>query len=68
MELQFFAGEKTERATPKKKQDERQKGKVAKSQDVNTAILLLFAFIILFVFGNVMRNSMTTLYEQSFTE
>ncbi|UJL47952.1 flagellar biosynthesis protein FlhB [Virgibacillus sp. NKC19-16] len=68
MDLQFFAGEKTEKATPKKKHDERQKGKVAKSQDVNTAILLLFTFIILFVFGNAMRNSMTTLYEHSFTE
>ncbi|WP_449353939.1 flagellar biosynthesis protein FlhB [Virgibacillus natechei] len=68
MELQFFASEKTEKATPKKKQDERQKGKVAKSQDINTAILLLFTFITLFVFGNAMRNSMTTLYERSFTE
>ncbi|MUK89899.1 flagellar biosynthesis protein FlhB [Ornithinibacillus sp. L9] len=68
LDLQFFAGEKTEKATPKKRQDERKKGKVAKSQDVNTAILLLFSFIILFVFGGFMKNGMTTLYQQSFTE
>ncbi|PAV30016.1 flagellar biosynthesis protein FlhB [Virgibacillus profundi] len=68
MDLQFFAGEKTEKATPKKRQDERKKGKVAKSQDINTAFLLLFVFIILIVFGSSMKNTMTTLYEQTFTE
>lgn len=68
MDLQFFAGEKTEKATPKKRQDERKKGKVAKSQDINTAILLLFSFIILVVFGSSMKNGMTSLYEHTFTE
>ena len=68
LDIQFFAGEKTEKATPKKRQDERKKGKVAKSQDVNTAILLLFSFSILFIFGGMMKNSMTTLYRQTFTE
>ena len=38
LDLQFFAGEKTEKATPKKRNDARKKGQVAKSQDVNTAI------------------------------
>lgn len=68
VDLQFFAGEKTERATPKKRQDERKKGKVAKSQDVNTAILLLFALMTLIIFGSSMKDTMTTLYEQFFTE
>jgi flagellar biosynthetic protein FlhB len=68
MDLQFFAGEKTEKATPKKRQDERRKGKVAKSQDVNTAILLLFAFIILVVYGPYMKDIMTALYTHTFTE
>lgn len=68
MDLQFFAGEKTEKATPKKRQDERRKGKVAKSQDVNTAILLLFAFIVLIVFGPFMKDTMTALYTHTFTE
>ncbi|MEC5422677.1 flagellar biosynthesis protein FlhB [Virgibacillus sp. C22-A2] len=68
MHLQFFAGEKTERATPKKKLDQRKKGKVAKSQDVNTAFLLLFVFTILVVFGNSIKNTMTSLFEHTFTE
>ncbi|MBM7598579.1 flagellar biosynthetic protein FlhB [Virgibacillus halotolerans] len=68
LDLQFFAGEKTEKATPKKRQDERKKGKVAKSQDINTAILLLSALMTLIIFGSSIKNTMTTLYEQSFTE
>ncbi|MFC2950094.1 flagellar biosynthesis protein FlhB [Virgibacillus sediminis] len=68
MNLQYFAGEKTEKATPKKRQDERKKGKTAKSQDVNTAILLLFSFIILFVFGGYILENMLKSFEYSFTE
>lgn len=68
LDLQFFAGEKTEKATPRKREDERKKGKVAKSQDVNTAILLLFAFMILGIYGSTMKNQMTSLYEYTFTE
>ncbi|MGJ9458874.1 flagellar biosynthesis protein FlhB [Oceanobacillus sp. CF4.6] len=68
LDLQFFAGEKTEKATPKKRLDERKKGKVAKSQDINTAILLLFCFIGLFVFGGYMLEHMTGFYQKSFTE
>src|SRR5699024_10148196 len=68
LNLQYFAGEKTEKATPKKREDERKKGKVAKSQDVNTAILLLLSFITLAVFGTSMKNGMTSVYRHSFTE
>lgn len=68
LDLQFFAGEKTEKATPRKREDEREKGKVAKSQDVNTAILLLFAFITLAVYGSSMKDQMTSIYKYTFTE
>ncbi len=45
--LQFFAGEKTEPATQKKRQDVRKKGQVFKSQDliVSASILLGFGLI-----------------------
>lgn len=68
LNLQYFAGEKTEKATPKKREDEREKGKVAKSQDINTAILLLACFIILFAFGTFMKEGMTSVYRYTFTE
>lgn len=68
LDLQYFAGEKTEKATPKKRNDERKKGKVAKSQDVNTAILLLFCLSTLFLFGDYMLENMTGVFQRSFTE
>src|SRR5690625_4158749 len=68
LDLQYFAGEKTEKATPKKREDEREKGRVAKSQEINTAILLLFAFIILAVMGSFMKETMSSLVFLSFTE
>ncbi|SER06757.1 flagellar biosynthetic protein FlhB [Gracilibacillus ureilyticus] len=68
LDLQYFAGEKTEKATPKKRQDARKKGQVAKSSDVNTAILLFFVFIILLVIGQSLGNTMTGMYSKSFTE
>lgn len=67
LDLQFFAGEKTEKATPKKREDERKKGRVAKSQDVNTALLLLFSFIMLASFGSFMRVQMMDMYTGVFT-
>ncbi|WP_093212296.1 flagellar biosynthesis protein FlhB [Sediminibacillus albus] len=68
LDLQFFAGEKTEKATPKKRQDSRKKGQVAKSQDVNTAILLFFVFLLFIVLGGYLKNIMTGMYQHSFTE
>ncbi|WP_226034932.1 flagellar biosynthesis protein FlhB [Aquibacillus saliphilus] len=68
LDLQFFAGEKTERATPKKRQDSRKKGQVAKSQDVNTAILLFFVFVLFIVIGDYLKNIMMGMYQKTFTE
>ena len=55
MSLQFFAeegpgGEKTEEATPKKLEDARKEGQVAKSQELTTAVALIMLFAIIKVF------------------
>ncbi|WP_423410040.1 flagellar biosynthesis protein FlhB [Heyndrickxia sp. MSNUG] len=65
LDLQFFAGEKTEKATPKKKQDARKKGQVAKSQDVNTAVVLLAVFLFLMFFGKTMTERMIGVLRQA---
>jgi len=54
LDLQFFAGEKTEKATPKKRQDARKKGQVLKSQDVTAGVLLLITFFFLLFFAPFM--------------
>ncbi|KMY49462.1 flagellar biosynthesis protein FlhB [Peribacillus loiseleuriae] len=64
LNLQFFAGEKTEKATPKKKQDSRKKGQVAKSQDVNTAINLLAVFLLLLFIGPYMLGKISSLLSE----
>ncbi|TYS61622.1 flagellar biosynthesis protein FlhB [Sutcliffiella horikoshii] len=66
LDLQYFSGEKTEKATPKKKQDTRKKGQVAKSADVNTSFLLIAVFLCLFAIGPWMKEEILKLFEHSF--
>jgi flagellar biosynthetic protein FlhB len=46
-----MAENKTEKATPKKRSEARQKGQVARSQDVNGAVVLMAAILALSAFG-----------------
>lgn len=57
-------GEKTEQATPKRKQDARDEGNVAKSQDLAGALLLLGGAIGLWFFTNPMLGSAKTSFEE----
>lgn len=50
-DLQLFGEEKTEAATPKKKQDARKKGQVLMSRDISSVISLLLGFIALNALG-----------------
>lgn len=58
-DLQFFAGEKTEQATPKKRREARKKGQVLKSQELTTAILLLTVFILIHSFSLTLGRQLT---------
>ena len=51
--------EKTEPATPKKKREALEKGQVAKSQDVNSALILLSGVLLMLFLG----GSMVITYE-----
>ena len=61
LDLQYFAQEKTEKATPKKKRESRNKGQVAKSTDVNTAFILMFVFLMFFFAGPFMVDQLLTI-------
>lgn len=50
LNLQLFSGERTEKATPKKREETKKKGQVAKSTEINTAVILLSMFLFL-LFG-----------------
>lgn len=62
-ELQFFAkegegGEKTEDATPKKLEDARKEGQVAKSQDIGVAAILLIFFAAVRILGGLLYRTL----------
>ena len=65
LDLQYFAGDKTEKATPKKRQDARKKGQVVKSQDVSAAFILLALFLLLYFWAPSMLESMFSFFHQS---
>lgn len=62
LDLQYFAGEKTEPATPHKRQEGRKKGQIFKSLDLSTAISLLALFLYFrFAGGAITGDLMETL-------
>lgn len=70
--LQLFAGggggERTEKATAKKRQDARKKGQVLQSREITTAMVLLFAFITLRVFGSMIYREISEFARKVFVE
>lgn len=50
-DLQLFAGEKTEPATEKRRQEAVERGNIAKSQDLSSVIVLLTGFLMLRFYG-----------------
>jgi flagellar biosynthetic protein FlhB len=66
--LQFFAQEKTEQATPKKRQESRNKGQVAKSAEVSTAFIMIGVFAVLFFTGGWMINILLSIFTKSIVE
>jgi flagellar biosynthetic protein FlhB len=53
-----MAENKTEKATPKKRQEARKKGQVARSQDINGAVVMLASVLALSAFGPGMYRRM----------
>ncbi len=63
LNIHFFdGGEKTEKATPKKRQDTRKEGQVAKSAEVTTAFMLIGGFAGLGMFSAYMYKNITELF------
>ncbi|WP_202077114.1 flagellar biosynthesis protein FlhB [Caldalkalibacillus salinus] len=66
--LQLFAEEKTEKATPKKKQEIRKKGQVAKSAEIPTAFIMLFVFLLLFFIGGWLYERFVDIFTITYGE
>jgi len=59
--LQLFSGEKTEEATPRKRQEARKKGQVARSPEISSALIMLVAFLSLGFLGPLLYQQMIEL-------
>ncbi len=68
--LQLFAdnGDKTEKATSKKRQDARKKGQVLQSREISSAIVLMAVFLALKVFGGYIYREITSFAKYAITE
>lgn len=66
VDLQFFSGEKTEKATPRKRQKAREDGQVAKSQEVAAALILLVIFLFLLFMGKSMGERLYQFFQSFF--
>jgi flagellar biosynthetic protein FlhB len=65
--LQLFNGEKTEDATPKRKEEARKKGQVARSIEINSAFVILAAFFALKVVGGYIYTELADYMRLAFT-
>jgi flagellar biosynthetic protein FlhB len=61
---QNSAGERTEKATPRKRKDARERGQVRKSSEVNTALMLLVLFGVLQIFGGSFIGQLKRICQQ----
>ncbi|MBD8497077.1 flagellar biosynthesis protein FlhB [Paenibacillus arenosi] len=66
LDLQLFSQEKTEKATPKKRQESREKGQVAKSMDLSGSVILLATFFCLLMLGGFMQERIISLFGDTF--
>ena len=61
-------GNKTHRATPRRRRDARKKGKVALSEEVGSAAVLLVATLVLWVYGSHIWETLFSICRESLTE
>ena len=62
-----MAGERTEKATPKRRTEARRKGQVARSQEVNSTAVLLAAAGALAIAGPAMAANLRSLLTETMT-
>ena len=61
-DIQFFGEERTEPATPRKRGKERDEGRVAKSQDLNAAVVIITALLIFYWLGLMMWRRLHVMF------
>ncbi|WP_296969203.1 flagellar biosynthesis protein FlhB [Tepidanaerobacter sp. EBM-38] len=68
MNLQLFAEERTEKATPRRRQKARERGQVFSSRELNSALVLLGGFLLLKIVGKNLVINIMDLFNHILTE
>lgn len=63
-----MSGEKTEKATPQRRQESKRKGQVAKSPEVPAALILLGVFLLLYYLGERILDELLAIYRIYFNQ
>ena len=63
LNLQLFAEEKTEKATPKRRREAREKGQVIRSVEINSAAIILVSFYVMKVFSDFIIHNLKDIYK-----
>lgn len=64
IDLQLFNQEKTEKATPKKKKESREKGQVARSADMPASFILLLVFASFMMLGGHYKQNVFFMFQE----
>jgi flagellar biosynthetic protein FlhB len=64
-DLQFFAEERTEPASPRKRQKTRGEGQVAKSQDLSAAVVILTGLVVVYLTSSITWNSLVDMFRNT---
>jgi flagellar biosynthetic protein FlhB len=64
-DIQFFAEEKTEPATPRKRQKTREEGQTARSQDLSAAVVIITGLVSIYVLSVLIWQSMIVMFQDS---
>lgn len=68
LDLQLFSQEKTEEATPKKKDEARKKGQIARSSDLPGSLIMLFTFMGFIMLGGFFKKHIMMLFGNLFED
>ena len=68
LDLQLFTGEKTEKATPKKRDDARKEGQVARSQEFGQAIVLLAGLLTIKLLAGFYMEEFVKMFKQHLSD
>jgi flagellar biosynthetic protein FlhB len=66
-DLQFFAGERTEPATPRRRSKAREDGQMAKSQDLTAATVIISGLLSLYLLSGYFYESMVSMLRDTFS-